>query len=311
MRLIGPQGQLGGNDLHPQDDALWDTADVVALLEKRVVMSEAEVRQKAAARSKENYRQATDDMKILRRKVDAQVAEGTMSQEDGDKLMISRLPGQFRTAYKVEVAERKRKAGEEQFEDLRMNAEHVHQRLGALAGYSETMRRNLVSIFNHSDYLTAPNHLQRNGIIWPTSPTIASFYLIFAVGTPMPQWPTEGFPVVSQAFAAASLYLHPDKGSHYHAAFGPDVNVTDLYQVFSASRDEVIEYLNDGEGTAEEKNKYLFESWTEAKFAVQQAMLPKTNGFPAFFISHLVDEAAAQVAEADAKRQQNQQNQHE
>jgi len=128
----------------------------------------------------------------------------------------------------------------------------------------------------------------------------------------MPQWPTEGVPVVSQAFSAASLFLHPDKGSHYQAAFGSDPNVlTDLYQVFAASRDEVINYLDNSEGTVEEKNAYLLELWNDAKFAVQQAMLPKTNGFPPFFISHLVDEAAAQVAKADAKNQQLQLNQDE
>lgn len=312
IRLIGPQGQLGGNPLHPQDDALWDTADVVALLEKRVVMSEEEVRQRAAARSKEIYRQAMEEKDILRKKVEAQVAEGTITQEEGDKLMISRLPGQYRTAYREEIAERKRKAGEMQYEELRTNAGAVHRKLGAIANYSDSMRRNLVNIFNHSDQVTAPNHLQRNGIYWPTSPSIASFYLIYAVGVPMPQWPPEGLPVVSQAFSAASLFLHPDKGSHYQAAFGSDPNVlTNLYQVFSASRDVVIDYLDNGEGAAEEKNAYLHEIWNDAKFAVQQAMLPKTNMFPPFFISHLLDEAAAQVARADAKRQQNEENEPE
>jgi hypothetical protein len=158
-----------------------------------------------------------------------------MTQEDGDKMMISRLPGQYRTAYREEIAERKRRAGEVQFQELRTDTGVIQRKLGAVVNYSDAMRRNLVSIFNHPDQLTAPNHLQRNGIIWPTSPTIASFYLIYAAGTPMPQWPTEGVPVVSQAFSAASLFLHPDKGSHYQAAFGSDPNVlTDLYQVFSA-----------------------------------------------------------------------------
>jgi hypothetical protein len=73
IRLIGPQGQLGGNNSHPQGDTLWDTADVVALLEKRVVMSEDEARAKAAARSKENYRLVMEEMDRLRMQVEAQV----------------------------------------------------------------------------------------------------------------------------------------------------------------------------------------------------------------------------------------------
>jgi len=112
---------------------------VVALLEKRVVMSEDEARAKATAQSKENYRLAMEKMDRLRMQVEAQVANGSMTQEDGDKMMISRLPGQYRTVYREEIAERKRRAGEVQFQELRTDTGVIQRKLGAVVNYSDAM----------------------------------------------------------------------------------------------------------------------------------------------------------------------------
>ena len=65
IRLRGP-GDLGGNNEHPEDDPLWDNAEVNMLLSRRKPAMEEEKTVRIQAKNADTYKRAKAEMPPLK-----------------------------------------------------------------------------------------------------------------------------------------------------------------------------------------------------------------------------------------------------
>ena len=312
-------GQVSGNETHPEDDPLWDNEEVIELVSKRVPVNVEAQKAKLQERNRASYRKSKSEMMQLRAELEGFVLVGKMSQKDMDKVMLSRLHGQYRLMYQKEILEREgatrhaelmsernaRLSQGEAFEQLRSRHEGVKSHTFLLQENYFDLATALTEIFNPEENATLPNHLERNGIKWPTEPSLSAFFLIYAVSVPIGCWPPdEVLPDVKTAFKAASIFIHPDKANQYAGAFGGAAKMEDIMKTFQASKDLVTNYMVDETISADEKKRYIRHHWETAKYDVFKAMRPNSSTLPPFFISSLVDEAAKKMAQQNISRPQ-------
>jgi hypothetical protein len=233
-----------------------------------------------------------------------------MSQDEADSILVSRLVGQYRIQEQKRIAERRAREAAEQLEAMVIEKEATQQNFDTLQARSLEIRANMSrlqvhaqdltstmsQIFNEERNVTNTGHLARNGYIWPTQPSPQAFYSIYAIAVPLAHWPPDGAnaPKIGIAFQAANLFIHMDRADQYSKALGGDDKMRDIGQTLQSSRDLVRNFL-DGEGSNEEKQKFLNGLWEVAKFKVLKAMRPNSSSIPPFFVSFLVDEAAAKI----------------
>lgn len=295
---------LSGNETHPQDDPLWDEPEVLDLVNKRLPANKEEQRARLKERNSQAYRKSKSEMKKLRAELEGFVQTGKMTQEEMDSVMLSRLHGQYRVKYQTEIAERlrenvmeARRSEQEAFQRLMARAERVRDQALHFQQHSIDLTTNLTEIFNSDGNTMRSNHLERNGITWPTVPDVPSFYLIYALSVPMACWPADGLlPDISTAFKSAALFIHPDTAEQYTPALGGEDKMKDIMKTFEASRQLINEYVT-STTDEEEKSRHLKYFWETAKHQVCKAMLPNSSSLPPFFISHLVDDAADKLAQ--------------
>ena len=107
---------LGGNDTHPRDDPLWETPEVEELVSFRVPMTAEEKKLNQKRKNAEAYKKSKDNMAELRARLAEHLAEGRMTQDDVDSVLLSRLHGQYRVKYREGISERKRLEAEAELE---------------------------------------------------------------------------------------------------------------------------------------------------------------------------------------------------
>ena len=260
IRLRVP-GVLSGNETHPQDDPLWETEELLELVSRRLPASEEEQKLKLKERNHEAYKKSTQDMRVLRAKLQGFVDAKKMNQEEMDLVMLSRLHGQYRVKYREEISERKRlqsitdlqneKAArhdeQQTFEQLQSRTLQFRSQILNLRQHAINLTNTMAQIFNPAAYVTTPGHLQRNGYVWPTVPSPQAFYDLYAVSVPIGSWPPDGAdaPDLSLAYQAVSLALHPDKAGQYSAALGGPEKMEDIAKTLQASRDMVKQFLEE------------------------------------------------------------------
>jgi hypothetical protein len=285
-------------------------------------MTEAEQKERNRKRNQAAYRKSVQEMQTIRAQLMGFVAANKMTQDEMDSVMLSRLHGQYRVRYREEILKRKkaedeRKLAEDErrlaevheererdkvaYEQLQARTQHLRSQALDFKKHAMNLTAGLAAIFNPHEFQLQTNHLQRNGIVWPVVASPAAFYMIYAIAVPIACWPLDGSsrPELNHAFQSASLFLHPDKAFQYAAALGGEEQMNDIAKTLQASRDMIKEYMESPETSTAEKNELLNSFWELAKYHVLKAMRPNSSTIPPFFISYLIDDAAAKLAQSN------------
>ena len=299
---------------------MWNTQELLDLVSRRLPVSEDDQKLKLKERNHDAYKKSTEDMRVLRAQLEGFVIAARMSQDEMDRVMLSRLHGQYRVKYREEIAERKRhesvaalqkeKAAldeaQEKYNQLEINTATMANLIKDQSKLSQTLTLTLAQMFNPSEYHTIPGHLKRSGFDWPTIPSVQAFYDLYAVSVPIGSWLSDNSnpPDINLAFQSASLALHPDKATQYYNALGGREKMEDIARTLQASKEKVVEFLAEKNGTLDEKNMFLNRLWECSKHKVLDAMRPNSTDIPPFFISWLVDDAASKLAKSQGHQQQ-------
>ena len=259
----------------------------------------------------------------MKARVQGFVEAGRMTQEEADSVIVSSLHGQYRVKYREQIAARKAEEAakmaeerqrqlertsntldveREEAEQLRTRNQAMLQQLGSLRDKTQHATFQLAHLFNKCDDITKGNHLSRNGINWPTEPSPVAFYLFYAIGVPIGSWPPDDSdaPDVKKAFHSVNSFLHVDKALGYLDALGGEEKLRDISAVLATSKEIVEKYIAEN-NDATEKQHFLNQCWETAKYRVLKAMRLNSNTIPPFFLSFLVDEAAAHIAKCVQK----------
>lgn len=216
---------MAGNDTHPENDPLWNTPLLKELVSRRLPKSDEERAEIIRQRNREAYLKGKETVRETKAKVQGFVEAGRMTQEEADSVILSGLHGQYRVKYQKEMADRKAEMSlkelevtnnnlnmqRQQNERFRQRTDKMKEAFHHLQTSAQQSTYTLTSIFNCDADATKINHLQRNGFDWPTEPSILAFYLFYAAGVPIGNWPPDGAnaPDVKVAFHAVTLFLHP------------------------------------------------------------------------------------------------------
>jgi hypothetical protein len=301
--------------MHPIDDPLWDTDEVIALVTIKEPVTEAEQKERNKKRNQLAYQKSVQEMQTLRAQLMGFVAANKMTQDEMDSVMLSRLHGQYRMRYREEILKRKKAEDEQRlaevqgecerdkvaYEQLQTRTQQLRSQALNYKEHAMSLTYNLTAIFNPHEFKSQTNHLRRNGIVWPEVPSPQAFYMIYAISVPVACWPPDGSPrpELNHAFQSAILFLHPDKAFQYTDALGGEDRMNDIVNTFQASRDMIKEYMESSKTSVDEKSQLLNSFWEFAKYQVLKAMRPNSSTIPAFFISYLIDDAAAKLPQSN------------
>ena len=278
------------------------------LSRRQISVTEAEQKEKIKERNRAAYERSRDEMQVLRARLEGFVSSGGMSQCEMDKVMLSKLRGQYRVRYQEEMAKRelgtlqgietKFHAGQVAYQNLRAHTEMATQKIKDARNVAADLTTILTNIFNGKDQEASMGHLRRNGITWPPNePSPEAFYMIYALVTPVGNWPPDGaYPDVSEVFKTVNLRIHPDKASEEHiAGIGGHRRLNELQDMFMKSKRLVDEFLKNPGRL--DKNRWLQAHWERAKFDVLKAMRPNSTTISPYMISFWVDDAARKLGD--------------
>ena len=155
---------------------MWNTQELLDLVSRRLSVSEDDQKLKLKERNHDAYKKSTEDMRVLRAQLKGFVITARMSQDEMDRVILSRLHGQYRVKYREEIAERKRyenvaalqkeKAAldeaQEKYNQLEINTTTMANLIKDQSKLSQTLTLTLAQMFNPSEYHTIPDHLKRN-----------------------------------------------------------------------------------------------------------------------------------------------------
>jgi hypothetical protein len=310
VRCEAIPGQLSGNSSHPREDPLWDTELVKGLLMKKVQMSEEERKRHQRENSHRAYEKSKQQMIQVKTEVDGWIRSGKMTEEEGDRVLLSRLHGSYRLRYQKEITQREKEKLEKELEKLErdnlqrqqendhLKAQNVacQQQIDQIRNYAANQTNFMSEIFNRKEHMDCGGHFARNGFVWPEEASVQAFWDIFAAVVPIGQWPKDEDPAPSihRAYKAAALFLHPDKVSDLVDAIGSIQQLNEINAVFNESR-RMIVAMQKASSRKAEFAKTMDNAWVCARDKVLEALRPKSTTLPAYYISHLVDRAAGRI----------------
>jgi hypothetical protein len=295
-----------GNQQHPADDSLWSTPEVNSLLQtrdKQTAEEKKEARKFQAKKTREHNQLKFDKLKTqFQLEVDA--GRMTLDSMEDALLAANHLNGVAKDKYELQILRRRLSVYENAINEshLIQAAQERARRAEDAAVFYENQYLDLSALFSglFNSGARSGNYLTRFGFKWPTTPSVVSYFLIYAIMVPPGTWPSTGPPIYQQDFEHCASMMRPEELVHsYGTLFGSEEAALHVLEVYNNSKDLIERQQLEASHGDDETRLALFEQhnsdWEAVKAQMLGPRLISSDRFSLLLMARAIEDAAGWI----------------